>query len=155
MNLDDKRLSVAVYQPDIPQNLGSMIRTCTCLGADLHIIGPCGFPFSDDKLRRVGMDYIELSSIFTYLSWHDFVKSRVGIGRMVLLSTKSDVLYTEHDYLQSDILIVGRESSGVPASVHSEVDARVRIPMFGSARSLNVVVAASIVLSEMKRQICM
>ena len=146
-------MELALYQPDIPQNTGAMIRTCACLGVPVHIIEPCGFPFSDKGLRRAGLDYLELAEITRHNSWDHFNEWRKGSGkRLVLLTTKAATPYTDFEFLSGDILLAGRESAGVPDALHKCVDARVIIPMQKGARSLNVAVAAAMVLGEALRQ---
>lgn len=146
-------MELALYQPDIPQNTGAMIRTCACLGVPVHIIEPCGFPFSDKGLRRAGLDYLELAEITRHNSWDHFNEWRKGSGkRLVLLTTKAAMLYTDFEFLSGDILLAGRESAGVPDALHKCADARVKIPMQKGARSLNVAVAAAMVLGEALRQ---
>ncbi|MCH8081628.1 MAG: tRNA (cytidine(34)-2'-O)-methyltransferase [Proteobacteria bacterium] len=146
-------MELALYQPDIPQNTGAMIRTCACLGVPVHIIEPCGFPFSDKGLRRAGLDYLELAEITRHDSWDHFNEWRKGSGkRLVLLTTKAAMLYTDFEFLSGDILLAGRESAGVPDALHKCADARVKIPMQKGARSLNVAVAAAMVLGEALRQ---
>ena len=146
-------MELALYQPDIPQNTGAMIRTCACLGVPVHIIEPCGFPFSDKGLRRAGLDYLELAEITRHNSWDHFNEWRKGSGkRLVLLTTKAAMFYTDFEFLSGDILLAGRESAGVPDALHKCADARVKIPMQKGARSLNVAVAAAMVLGEALRQ---
>ena len=146
-------MELALYQPDIPQNTGAMIRTCACLGVPVHIIEPCGFPFSDKGLRRAGMDYLALAEIIRHSSWRHFDEWRKGAGkRLVLLTTKAALRYTDFEFRREDILLAGRESAGVPERVHKAADASVKIPMQKGARSLNVAVAAAMVLGEALRQ---
>lgn len=146
-------MELALYQPDIPQNTGAMIRTCACLGVPLHIIEPCGFPFSDKGLRRAGLDYLELAEITRHDSWDHFETWRKGSGkRLVLLTTKAAMPYTDFEFRSGDILLAGRESAGVPEALHKCADASVKIPMQKGARSLNVAVAAAMVLGEAVRQ---
>lgn len=146
-------MELALYQPDIPQNTGAMIRTTACLGVPVHIIEPCGFPFSDKGLRRAGMDYLALAEITRHSSWRHFDEWRKGAGkRLVLLTTKAALPYTDFEFQREDILLAGRESAGVPERVHKAADASVIIPMQKGARSLNVAVAAAMVLGEALRQ---
>ncbi|MCH7806914.1 MAG: tRNA (cytidine(34)-2'-O)-methyltransferase [Proteobacteria bacterium] len=146
-------MELALYQPDIPQNTGAMIRTCACLGVPLHIIEPCGFPFSDKGFRRAGLDYLELAEITRHDSWDHFNEWRKGSGkRLVLLTTKAAMPYTDFEFLSGDILLAGRESAGVPDALHKCADASVKIPMQKGARSLNVAVAAAMILGEAVRQ---
>lgn len=141
---------LAAYQPDIPQNTGSLIRLSACLGVPLHIIEPCGFPFDDKRLRRVSLDYFDLAEIVRHTSWEKFLAQRSG--RIVLLSTHASINYTEHVFDPEDIILVGRESSGVPEEVHNMADARIKIPMRPDARSFNVALAAGMALGEALRQ---
>lgn len=145
-------MNIALFEPDIPQNTGSIIRLAACMGAKLHVIEPCGFPFDDKKLRRVALDYYDLAAIVRHVSWQaflDFKKER----RLVLLSTRAAMTYTQFVFARGDILLFGRESAGVPEEVHEAADARVKIPMQNGARSLNVALAASMVLGEALRQV--
>ncbi len=146
-------MRLALFQPDIPQNTGTLLRLAACLGVPVDVIEPCGFPFSDKGFRRAGLDYLELVQLATHLNWHAFMTaSKERDHRLILLSTKAERPYTEINYTPSDILLVGRESSGVPDVVHQDADLRVRIPLQAPARSLNVALAAAMVLSEGLRQ---
>lgn len=147
----NKDIALALYQPDIPQNVGSAIRLCACLDIPLHIIEPCGFPWDERKIRTSAMDYYDALMIHRHNSYAAFTES-VG-GRIVLLTTKTDLPYTSFDFQDGDILLMGRESAGVPEDVHNAADAQVTIPMKTGMRSLNVINAASMVLGEAKRQI--
>ena len=144
---------VALFEPDIAQNTGSIIRLCACMGASLHIIEPCGFPLDDKRMRRVAMDYYDLAVPVRHASWRQFLdfRQRAG-GRIILLSSKASQPYTGFAFRTGDILLLGRESAGVPDDVHAAADARVCIPMQGGARSLNVALSASMVLGEAMRQ---
>lgn len=147
--------SLVIYQPDIAQNLGTMLRLCACMGIDAHIIEPCGFPLSDAALRRAGMDYIDHVHITRHISWshfQDWRKKNHPETRLVLLSTKASAPYTDFQYQPDDFLMVGRESAGVPDDVHNASDARVLIPMQGGMRSLNVAISAAMVVGEALRQ---
>ena len=148
------RLTLALYQPDIPQNTGTILRTCACFGAAAAIIEPAGFPASDRHFRRAGMDYLDHVEIERHVSWTAFEAWRAARGRrLVLLSTRAERAYTDFAYAVGDILLVGRETAGVPEAVHAAADARVVIPLRPNRRSLNVAVAAAIVLAEALRQI--
>jgi len=142
-------MRLALYQPDIPQNCGALIRLGACLGAGVDIIEPCGFLFDDKKLRRAGMDYIELAKVVRHASWQAFLEARAG-ARLVLLTTKADQAYLDFAFRADDVLLLGRESEGVPHDVHERADARLRIPL--KARSLNVAQAGAMVLAEALRQ---
>ena len=145
---------LALYEPDIPQNTGTMLRTCACLGVDAAIIEPAAFPVSDRAFRRAGMDYLDKVAITRFASYDHFEAWRRGVDRRsILLTTQASDDPWSFSFRPDDILIVGRESAGVPTAVHAAADVRLRIPMRASMRSLNVAVAAAIVLGEMRRQI--
>ena len=144
-------MRLALYQPDIPQNAGSLMRLCACLGVALDIIEPCGFLLSDRNFRRAGMDYAARAEISRHESWSRFQQTR-GPGRLVLLTTKGSLAYAGFSFAASDTLLVGRESAGVPDDVHDSADARLLIPMRPGLRSLNVAQAAAMVLGEALRQ---
>lgn len=147
-------LTLALYQPDIPQNAGTMLRLCACLGIAAVIIEPAGFPVTDRAFRRAGMDYLDHVDLARHTSFEAFDAWRREAGRrLVLLSTKASLPYTSFVFAETDILLVGRESAGVPEPVHGAADARLRIPLRGAMRSLNVAVAAAIVAGEALRQI--
>jgi len=145
---------IALFEPDIPQNTGSMIRLAACLNVPLHIIEPCGFPFDDKKLNRVAMDYHDKAVITRHISWNAFLNFRKSIpdGRLILLSTHATESYTDFAFRENDILLLGRESAGVPEHVRDAADARTKIPLQKGVRSLNVAQAASMVLGEALRQ---
>lgn len=143
-------MRLALYQPDIPQNAGALIRLGACLGVALDIIEPCGFLFSDRGLKRAGMDYLEGADVQRHASWEAFAAQRRG--RLVLLTTKASDSYTDFSFRADDILLLGRESAGVPDDVHAAADARLRVPMKAGLRSLNVALAAAMVLGEALRQ---
>jgi len=146
-------IRLALYEPDIPQNTGTILRTAACLGVGVDIIEPCGFVWDEKRLRRSGMDYLDQVDLKRHISWVDFqTDHRDGGGRLVLLSTKSAVPYTEFTYQAGDTLLLGRESAGVPDSVHDCVDARIIVPLAANMRSLNVAITAGIVLGEALRQ---
>jgi tRNA (cytidine/uridine-2'-O-)-methyltransferase len=144
-------MRLALYEPDIPQNLGAFIRLAACLGTPLDIIEPCGFPVDDRRIRRAAMDYVDLARLRRHASWAAFRRDRVP-GRLVLLTTTGATFLPQARFEPDDILLVGRESAGVPADVHEAADLRVRVPMQKGARSLNVALAAAMVLSEALRQ---
>lgn len=146
-------MDLALYQPDIPQNTGAVIRTAACFGAPVHIIEPCGFPFSAKGLARAGLDYIEKANLKRHDSFEDFEAWRKNSGkRLVLLSTKAKTSYLDFRFSAHDILLLGRESSGVPKEIFGICDAVLRIPLKPGLRSLNVGVAGAIVLAEALRQ---
>ena len=147
-------LTLALYQPDIPQNCGTMLRLCACLGIDAAIIEPAGFPSSDRAFRRAGMDYLDHVTIARHVGFAAFLTWRkVQARRLVLLSSKGAQDYCDFHYAPGDILLVGRESAGVPDDVRAAADASVRISIRPPLRSLNVAVAAAMVLGEAVRQI--
>jgi tRNA (cytidine/uridine-2'-O-)-methyltransferase len=152
-------LALALYQPDIPQNAGTMLRACACLGMEAAIIGPAGFPVTDSAFRRAGMDYLDLVTVQRHASFAAFESWRAAsaasgmIRRLVLLSTRAAMSYTACKYQSGDILLVGRESAGVPDEVFAAADLAVRIPMRPEARSLNVALAAAMVMGEALRQL--
>jgi tRNA (cytidine/uridine-2'-O-)-methyltransferase len=146
-------MRLALYQPDIPQNAGALIRLGACLGVEIEIIEPCGFILSDKRLRRAGMDYIELANITRHASWNAWREARVGrSGRLVLLTSKASHPYTDFAFAPDDTIMLGRESAGVPAEVHDAADTRLRIPLLPGLRSLNVAQAGAMALGEALRQ---
>ena len=144
-------IRLALYQPDIPQNTGTIMRLAACMGVELHVIGPVGFVWDEKRMRRAGMDYRDLAAVTRYPSWEGFLAARPG-GRLLLLTTKGAEPHHTFAYQPGDILLLGRESAGVPLDVHQRADARIRIPMTPEARSLNVALSAAIVLGEALRQ---
>lgn len=145
-------VSLALYQPDIPQNTGAAIRLCACLGIDLNIIEPCGFLWDDRKIKQSAMDYIDLLTVSRHPSWDNFYKGCYGKKRIILMTTKAATPYTDFEFSDNDILLAGRESAGVPEDVHQNADARVIIPMPKQARSLNVINSCAMILGEALRQ---
>lgn len=144
-------IRLALYQPDIPQNVGAALRLGACLGVGIDVIEPCGFPWDERKIRQSGMDYVDLVDIARHDSWATF-KAHAK-GRLILMTTKAALPYTDFSFQTNDILIAGRESAGVPDEVHDAADARVFIPMQAGARSLNVVNASAMILGEALRQL--
>ncbi len=145
--------SLVLFQPDIPQNTGNMLRLCACLGVEVHVIEPAGFDLSARALKRAGMDYLEHVHPIRHLSWDNFEAWRQENGRrLALLTTKGAQPYVDFTFERGDLLMVGRESSGVPEAVHAAADARLLIPMAPGLRSLNVSTAAAMVLGEALRQ---
>ncbi|MCP5074267.1 MAG: tRNA (cytidine(34)-2'-O)-methyltransferase [Rhodobacteraceae bacterium] len=144
-------MRICAYQPDIAPNLGAMIRLSACFGVPLDIIEPCGFPLSLKSLRRTAMDYADIADLTRHDSWDDFQKQS-NQARLVLLTTKADAVLWDFTFKPNDILILGRESAGVPDAVQNACHAHVRLPMTGAARSLNVAMCAGIALSEALRQ---
>lgn len=147
-------LCLALYEPDIAQNTGAMLRTCACFGIKAAIIEPAGFPVSDSHFRRSGMDYLDHVEIERHVSWRTFSQwRRAGGKRLVLLTTKAEETLWDFAFRRDDIIMVGRESAGVPQEVHDDADARIRIAIRPEMRSLNVGVAAAMALGEAMRQI--
>ena len=144
-------MRIALYQPDIPQNAGAIFRLAACLGIPVDVIEPCGFVLDDRRLRRVAMDYGGQAEIARHVSWEAYTASRAQ-DRIVLLTTSGATPYTDFTFGPSDTVLLGRESAGVPDSVHAAADARLIVPMAPGARSLNVVTVAAMVLGEALRQ---
>lgn len=147
-------LRLALFQPDIPQNAGTMLRTCACLGVGADLIEPAGFPTSDRHFRRAGLDYLEAVDLRRHVSFAAFEAWRLHDGgrRLLLLSTQAPLDYRDMAFRPDDILMVGRESAGVPDDVHRAASERLTIPLRGGLRSLNVAIAAAMVLGEALRQ---
>ena len=143
---------IALYEPDIPQNTASIIRTCSCLGANLEIIEPCGFLFSDKRFKRVVMDYMDNDQIKFFKNYTEFFRKKKN-ERIILITTKAKKLYTNFDFQTNDTILFGRESAGVPEKIHKLVNERLRIPMKNNKRSLNLATSVAIVLSEHLRQV--
>ncbi|MEE2998254.1 MAG: tRNA (cytidine(34)-2'-O)-methyltransferase [Pseudomonadota bacterium] len=144
-------MRIALFQPDIPQNAGAVFRLGTCLRIPIDIIEPCGFILDDRRLKRVAMDYGAGTDIERHASWEAWKTAR-NSSRIVLLTTQGTDLYTDFNFQDSDTLLLGRESAGVPEEVHAAADARLIVPMAPGARSLNVVTAAALVVGEALRQ---
>ena len=142
---------IALFEPDIPQNTAAIIRTCACLGAKLEIIEPCGFLLSDKRFKRVVMDYMDEKEITYYESSEDFFKSKKN-QRIVLMTTKASVSYTEFKFNKNDTILFGRESAGVPENIHKQVKDRLKIPMKNNMRSLNISSSVAIILAESLKQ---
>lgn len=147
-------LLLALFEPDIAQNAGAMIRTCACLGVDAAIIEPAGFRINDSRFRRAGMDYLDALTVKTHDSWIEFAAWRASNQRrLVLLTTKGETCLWDFAFREGDIILVGRESAGVPEAVGASADMRLVIPIRPRLRSLNVGVAATIALTEALRQL--
>lgn len=147
------RPSIALYQPDIPGNTGTILRFAACLGLAVEIIEPAGFDLSDRNLKRAGMDYIARAALTRHVNWQVFEEWRGAQGRrLVLASTKAALPYTSFDYRPDDILLFGRESAGVPDHVHDAADERVLIPMVEGQRSLNIAMSVAMIAGEAIRQ---
>ena len=144
-------MRLALFEPDIPQNAGTIMRLCACLGVPLDIIEPCGFLLTDKNLKRAGLDYLERLDMTRHASWQDFCTARAG-SRLVLMTTRGADPYTTFTFGADDILLAGRESAGVPEHVHAAARGRIVIPMTPGARSLNVAVSCAMILGEALRQ---
>jgi tRNA (cytidine/uridine-2'-O-)-methyltransferase len=147
-------MRLALFQPDIPQNTGTILRLAACLGIQVDIIGPAGFDLSDRALKRAGLDYLAMAAFELHADFESFFARRIGAegGRLVLATTRATQSHLDHAFGAADILLLGRESAGVPEHVHERAACRLRIPMRPGARSLNLAVAAAIVLGEALRQ---
>ncbi|WP_113261785.1 tRNA (cytidine(34)-2'-O)-methyltransferase [Agrobacterium cavarae] len=146
-------IRIALYQPDIPGNTGTILRLAACLGVGVDIIEPAGFDISDRNLKRAGMDYIASAALVRHVNWERFEEWRATTGRrLVLASTKAALPYTKVEYRPDDILLFGRESAGVPDHVHDKADERVLIPMVEGQRSINVAMSAAMITGEVLRQ---
>jgi len=143
---------IALYEPDIPQNTASIIRTCSCFGAILEIIEPCGFLFSDKRFKRVVLDYMEIDKIKFYKNTDDFFKSKIN-SRIILITTKAKDIYTKYTFKNTDTILFGRESAGVPDEIHRKINNKIKIPMIDGKRSLNLSTSVSIILAESIRQL--
>jgi tRNA (cytidine/uridine-2'-O-)-methyltransferase len=146
-------MRIALYEPDIPQNTGTILRLCACLGIEAHIIEPAGFPVTDRAFRRAGMDYLDHVALVRHGSFAAFDDWRRGKGlALVLFTTQAEHTYLAHQFRENQVLLFGRESAGVPESVHRAADTRLCIPMREGMRSLNVAMAAAMVVGEALRQ---
>jgi len=149
-------MRLALFQPDIPQNTGTLLRLGACLDLPLDIIEPCGFIFNEKAMKRAGMDYLNMASYRRHSSWQDFLEYRKQhpdeYGRIILLTTHASKPYTQFEFRPNDIILMGRESAGVPEVVHNIADSRLLIPMNANARSINVAVSAVMVIGEALRQ---
>ena len=145
-------ISIALYKPDIPQNTASILRLCACFGLKMHIIEPCGFNLNDSRFKRVIMDYINQSSIIRYENFKELLNKNKK-SRVILLSTKAKRSLFKFNFRKHDIILLGRESKGVPENIHRELNNKLKIPISNKTRSLNVAVAASISAAEALRQI--
>ncbi len=142
---------LALYEPDIPQNTGTMLRLCACLGVGVDVIEPCGFVWNEKRMRRAGMDYLDQVALIRHDSWVDFFAANTA--RLVLVTTRAAARHTDFRFHAGDTLLVGRESAGVPETVHAAVDEKIRIPMRPTLRSINVAMSAAVVLGEALRQL--
>tara|TARA_B100000965_G_C19407701_1_gene676222 strand:+ start:55 stop:522 length:468 start_codon:yes stop_codon:yes gene_type:complete len=145
------RPKIALYEPDIPQNTAAIIRICSCLGANLEIIEPCGFLFSDKRFERVVMDYMDKKNIKFYKSYNEFFNSKIN-ERVILMTTKAKKSYTKFNFKIDDTILFGRESAGVPEKIHNLIKIKLKIPMIKNMRSLNIASSVAITLAESLRQ---
>jgi tRNA (cytidine/uridine-2'-O-)-methyltransferase len=146
-------MPIALFEPDIPQNTGTILRLAACFGIEAHLIEPAGFPVSDPAFRRAGMDYLDAVKLMRHPSWDAFdAWRRAQDLRLVLFTTRATASYLDHRYAPGDILLFGRESAGVPDRVHAAADARLRIPMRAGLRSLNVAMSCAMAVGEALRQ---
>jgi tRNA (cytidine/uridine-2'-O-)-methyltransferase len=145
-------MRLVLFEPDIPQNAGTLLRTAACLGLPVDLIEPCGFILSDRHFRRAGMDYLKSVALVRHSSWRAFQAARSSGRRLVVLTTQARLSYLDFAFQANDDILVGSESAGVPDTVHAAADARLRVPMVEHTRSLNVAVAAAMVLGEALRQ---
>lgn len=143
--------ALAFYQPDIPQNVGAAMRLCACMGVPMHVIEPTAFPWKEAEFRRSAMDYIHHVTLIKHISWRALMKHK-GRARIVLVETDGTTPLWDFHFKPDDILLLGRESAGVPPEVYREVDATIKIPMTEGVRSMNVVTAAAIAIGEAIRQ---
>ncbi len=146
-------IHLVLYQPDIPQNLGAMLRLSACMQAMVHVVEPCGFPMDDQKLRRAGMDYMHKAKYLRHRDWNAFLAHReTHPGRLLLLETDGAARYTDFQFQRSDYIMLGRESAGTPAELYPLMDATLTIPMAQGVRSLNVAMSAGMLVAEACRQ---
>ncbi len=146
-------MNLVLYQPDIPQNLGACVRLSACMGCAVHIVEPCAFPLDDKKLKRAAMDYFDHANIIRHRSWPKFLEHRTeNPGRLMLLETDGQTIYTDMKYQPTDYLMLGSESAGTPRALYAEMDATLHIPMREGVRSLNVAMAAGMLIAEVNRQ---
>jgi tRNA (cytidine/uridine-2'-O-)-methyltransferase len=150
MDVKVKLMRLVLFEPDIPQNAGSLLRLGACLGVGVDIVEPCGFVFGETQMRRAGMDYLDRADYRLHPSWEAFLAQHEG--RIVLLTARASQAYMEFAFAPGDAILLGRESAGVPEHVHARADARLRIPMKSGLRSINVAQAGAMVLGEALRQ---
>ena len=147
-------MRIALYQPDIPQNTGTILRLAACLGLEAHLIEPAGFPTSDRAFRRAGMDYLDRARLVRHASWQAFDAWRRADGlRLVLFNTRAATSYLDHAFAARDVLLFGRESTGVPEQVHAAAEVRLKVPMRPDMRSLNVAMTCAMAVGEALRQV--
>ena len=150
-NSKDLRPKIALFEPDIPQNTAAIIRTCSCLGTKLEIIEPCGFLLNDKRFKRVVMDYMNEKDVKFYKGFDEFYKSKEN-QRIILMTTKASISYTNFKFEKNDTILFGRESAGVPEKVHKLIKDRLKIPMKNDKRSLNIGASVAIILAESLKQ---
>lgn len=143
---------IALFQPDIPQNVGAMMRLCACLDMRMHVIEPCGFPWNPRKIQQAGMDYVGEADVVRHADWDAFIEYKAE-QRIILMTTKAAKAYTDFEFKEDDILLAGSESSGAPDFVHDVADGRILIPMKKGLRSLNIVNASAMIAGEFLRQV--
>jgi tRNA (cytidine/uridine-2'-O-)-methyltransferase len=147
-------MRIALYEPDIPQNTGTILRLAACLGIEAHLIEPAGFPTTDRAFRRAGMDYLDQVDLTRHASWDAFETWRRGQGlRLVLFTTRATTSYLDHAFAPRDALLFGRESAGVPQAVHAAAEVRLKVPMRPAMRSLNVAMTCAMAVGEAMRQL--
>jgi tRNA (cytidine/uridine-2'-O-)-methyltransferase len=144
-------INIALYKPDIPQNTAAIVRLSACLNLNIHIIEPCGFNMDDSRFKRVAMDYFSLSRMVRYPNFETFMKKN-STFRIILMTTRSKKLYHHFKFKKNDFLLFGRESAGVPDEIHKKIKDRLKVPLSGKARSLNVAMTAAIVAAEALKQ---
>jgi len=144
-------INIVLYKPDIPQNTAAIVRLSACLNLKIHIIEPSGFNLNDSRFKRVVMDYIKLSQIVRYLDFESFLETNFK-SRIVLITTKSKKIYHQFKFKKNDFLLFGRESAGVPEEIHKKIKDKLKVPLSGKARSLNVAMTVAIVASEALKQ---
>ena len=144
-------INIVLYKPDIPQNTAAIVRLSACLNLKIHIIEPCGFNLDDSRFKRVVMDYIKLSRIIRYSDFKSFINMN-SKSRLILMTTKSKKFYYDFKYKKNDFLLFGRESAGVPEQIHKEIKTKLKVPLSGKARTLNVAMTVAIVASEALKQ---
>jgi len=150
-NSTNHGLKIALFEPDIPQNTAAIMRTCSCLGAKLEIIEPCGFFLNDKRFKRVVMDYFDEKEVKFYQNSKDFFESKKN-QRIILMTTKASISYTTFKFDKNDTILFGRESAGVPENIHKTVKYRLKIPMKNNKRSLNIASSVAIILAESLKQ---
>jgi len=149
--MSKSKIHIALYQPDMPLNVGAAMRLCACMDIELDIIEPCGFPWNRQKIQRAGMDYMDIVKLNRHDSWNQFLETYKD-KRLILMTTKTNQSYCDFEFSDNDILIAGRESSGVPQEVHDLIAHKITIPMAGEARSMNIINATSMITGEALRQ---